>query len=77
MTNAAMIREALDKAKLYEAKIEAAGDDASKLPAYDQKSQALLPLINKEIPLKAHAHQANDICTALRIAREYDVDITL
>ena len=77
MTNAAMIREALDKAKLYQAKIKAAGDDASKLPAYDQKSQALLPLINKEIPLKAHAHQANDICTALRIAKEYDLDVTL
>lgn len=53
------------------------GDDASKLPAYDQKSEALIPVLNKEIPLKAHAHQANDLCTALRIAREFDLDITL
>lgn len=77
MTNASKLREALDKAKLYKAKIDAAGDDASKLPAYDQKSAALIPVLNKEIPLKAHAHQANDLCTALRIAREYGLDITL
>ena len=63
MTNAAKIREALNKAKVYKAKIEAAGDDASKLPAYDQKSEALIPVLNHEIPLKAHAHQANDIFT--------------
>lgn len=48
-----------------------------RLPAYDQKSEALIPVLNKEIPLKAHAHQANDLCTALRIAREFDLDITL
>ena len=77
MTNAAKIREALNKAKFYKAKIEAAGDDASKLPAYDQKSEALIPVLNHEIPLKAHAHQANDIFTAIRIAKEFGVGLTL
>lgn len=77
MTNAAKIREALNKAKIYKAKIEAAGDDASKLPAYDQKSEALIPVLNHEIPLKAHAHQANDIFTAIRIAKEFGVGLTL
>ncbi len=77
MTNAALIREALKKAELYKKKLDAAGDDASKLPAYDQKSEALIPVLNREIPLKAHAHQANDILTAVRIAREFDVDVTL
>ena len=77
MTNAAKIREALNKAKFYKAKIEAAGDDASKLPAYDQKSEALIPVLNREIPLKAHAHQANDIFTAIRIAKEFGVGLTL
>ncbi len=77
MTNAAKIREALNKAKVYKAKIEAAGDDASKLPAYDQKSEALIPVLNHEIPLKAHAHQANDIFTAIRIAKEFCVGLTL
>jgi len=75
MTNAAKIREALNKAKVYKAKIEAAGDDASKLPAYDQKSEALIPVLNHEIPLKAH--EANDIFTAIRIAKEFGVGLTL
>ncbi|MBQ5698528.1 MAG: amidohydrolase, partial [Lachnospiraceae bacterium] len=58
MTSAANLRNALKKAALYKAKVEAAGDDVSKLPAYDEKSAALIPVLNKEMPLKAHAHQA-------------------
>ena len=77
MTNASMIRGALSHAKLYKAKKEAAGDDISKLPSYDQKAEALIPVLNHEIPLKAHAHQANDICTAIRIAKEFGIDLTL
>lgn len=77
MTNAALIRQVLNKALQYQAKKEAAGDDASKMPAYDDKCEALLPVLNHEIPLKAHAHQANDFFTALRIAKEFDLDITL
>lgn len=77
MTTAANLRNALKKAQLYKAKVEAAGDDVSKLPAFEEKSDALIPVLNKEIPLKAHAHQANDLLTALRIAKEFDVNITL
>lgn len=77
MTNAAVIRNILKKAQIYMEKLDAAGGDKSKYPAYDQKLEALLPVLRREIPLKAHVHQANDIFTALRIAREFDVDITL
>lgn len=77
MTTAALIRDALSKASLYLKKKEAAGDDISKQPAYDQKSEALIPVLKKEIPLKAHAHQANDLFTAVRIAKEFDLDLTL
>lgn len=77
MGTAAVIREALMKAKRYLAAIEQAGDDASKLPALDMQSEALLPVLRKEMPLKAHAHRADDIFTAIRVAREFDVDITL
>ena len=49
----------------------------SKLPSYDQKSEALIPVLNRQIPLKAHAHQANDIFTAIRIAKEFGVGLTL
>ena len=77
MGTAAVIREALMKAKRYLAAIERAGDDAIKLPALDMQSEALLPVLRKEIPLKAHAHRADDIFTAIRVAREFDVNITL
>jgi imidazolonepropionase-like amidohydrolase len=77
MTTAADLRIALKKAQLYKAKIEAAGDDVSKLPAYDEKSAALIPVLKKEMPLKAHAHQANDILSFVRIAKELDVEMTL
>ncbi len=77
MTTAALLRDSLKKAQLYKAKVEAAGDDVSKLPAYDEKAAALVPVLEHKMPLKAHAHQANDILTALRIAKEMNVDITL
>ena len=37
--------------------------DFSKMPAYDAKMEALLPVIRGEMPLKAHAHRADDIYT--------------
>lgn len=43
----------------------------------DLDLEAWEPVLKKEIPLKAHAHRADDICTALRIAKEFEVDITI
>ncbi len=77
MSTAAILRRALFEAKDYKARKDAAAGDAAKMPKFDMKMEALLPVLEKKIPLKAHAHQANDIFTALRIAREFDVDITL
>jgi imidazolonepropionase-like amidohydrolase len=39
--------------------------------------EALIPVIDKKIPIKAHCHRADDILTAIRIAKEFDVEITL
>jgi len=77
MAIAAELREALFKAKEYRSKMEAAKDDPSKKPGFDMKMEALLPVITKKIPLKAHAHRADDILTAIRIAKEFDVRLTL
>ena len=77
MSTAYKLREMLFKAKEYQAKLEAAGDDLTKKPAFDMKMEALLPVLRKEMPLKAHAHATDDIFTALRIAKEFDVKITL
>ena len=77
MTTAALLREMLFKAREYMEKQEAAGEDTSKRPAFDMKMEALIPVLKREIPLKAHAHAAEDLFTALRIAKEFNVRITL
>lgn len=77
MSTAAKLREILFKTQEYDAKIKAAGDDVTKKPPFDFKLEAMLPVIRREIPLKAHAHRADDMFTALRIAKEFDVRITL
>ncbi len=77
MTTAANLRNALFKAREYMERKEAAGEDVLKRPAFDMKLEALIPVLKGEIPLKAHAHRADDICTAIRIAKEFGVKLTL
>ena len=72
MATAALLRELLFKARNY-----AEAKDAGKEPNFDMKLEAMIPVIKKEIPLKAHAHRADDIFTAIRIAKEFDVNLTL
>ena len=72
MATASLLRELLFKTKNYlEAK------EAGKDPAFNMKLEAMIPVIKKEIPLKAHAHRADDIFTAIRIAKEFGVGLTL
>lgn len=77
MAIASEFRATLAKAFEYKEKLEAAKEDPTKKPAFDFKMLALQPVINKEIPLKAHAHRADDILTAIRIAKEFDLKLTL
>lgn len=77
MATAAILRETLSKAKAYESKLEVAKEDSSKKPDVDFKMEALLPVIRREKPLKAHAHRADDILTSIRIAKEFGVKLTL
>ena len=77
MSTASVIRNMLFKAREYLYKKEMAGDDIFKQPAFDFKCEAMIPVLKKEIPLKIHAHQANDILTAIRLAREFDVNLTI
>lgn len=72
MATASILRETLFKAREYMEKKEA-GDK----PSFDMKLEAMIPVLKKEIPLKAHAHRADDIFTSIRIAKEFDLDITL
>lgn len=72
MTTAGKLREMLLRAKDYRRRMEEGRD-----PAFDMKMEALLPVLTGEMPLKAHAHQLNDLFTAIRIAKEFDVKLTL
>lgn len=77
MSTAAKLRDMLFRAQEHMRKIDAAGNDESKLPAFNLQLHALLPVMRGQIPLKAHAHQANDMLTAVRIAKEFGVKLTL
>lgn len=77
MTTAAKLRQILFEARDYLLRKEAAGDDITKQPKFDMKLEALIPVLKKEIPLKAHAHRSDDIMTALRIAKEFGLNITI
>lgn len=77
MSTAAKLRETLYQAKEYLEKLNSAGDDLSKRPGFNMKLEALIPVLNREIPLKAHAHRADDIFTAIRIAKEFNLKLTL
>ena len=78
MTTAAKLRDTLAKAREYMEKVDAAAKDSScKKPDFNFKLHSLLPVMRREIPLKAHAHQANDLFTAIRIAKEFNVKLTL
>ena len=72
MGTAALLRETLFKAKRY---LEDKEND--KNPGFDMKLEAMIPVLKGEIPLKAHAHRADDILTSIRIAKEFGVKITL
>ena len=77
MATAALLRELLFKARNYAKAKDAAANGGGAEPAFDMKLEAMIPVIKKEIPLKAHAHRADDIFTAIRIAKEFDVGLTL
>lgn len=77
MATAAILRENLIKAKNYVEKQEAFKNGNAKAPDFDMKLEALAKVIRKEIPLKSHAHRADDILTAIRIAKEFDLDLSL
>ncbi len=73
MATAFLIREALRDAAEYKARLEKYNADPQNedKPEFDLKSEALLPVLRREIPLFAHAHRADDIFTAIRIAKEF------
>lgn len=76
MAIAAMLREALNKARDYLNEKQAA-QKAGRSFKMDYQQEAYLPVLRGEIPLKAHVHRADDILTAIRIAKEFGLKMTL
>lgn len=78
MATASIIREQLNKAKRYEEELQAAAKDPElEEPEYDAKCEALIPLFRKEIKAHFHAHRCDDIFTAIRIAKEFDLEYVI
>lgn len=79
MGTIALIRETLYKAKEYQKALKKyrKNKEENERPEYDIKLEALLPVIKKEIPVKIHAHRADDICSAIRLKKEFDINVTI
>lgn len=72
MNIAALLRNLLFKTKEYMIKKE----KGQEVP-FHMQYEAMIPVLKKEMPLKCHAHRSDDILTVLRIAKEFDLDVTL
>ncbi len=78
MATAALIREHLKKAERYAKELaRAEREEDYDPPEYDAKSEALLPVIKGELKAFFHVHRADDICTAIRIAKEFHLNYLL
>ncbi len=66
---ASLIREELFRARQYFSQNQSGNEDF-RLECYKE-------LFEKKIPLKAHVHRTDDILTAIRIAKEFDLELTL
>ncbi|MCC0644246.1 MULTISPECIES: amidohydrolase [unclassified Clostridioides] len=80
MAIASLLRENLKKAEEYLEEVdlyESHDDEDCEKPEYDIKMESLIPVLRGEIPFKAHAHRADDMFTAIRIAKEFNLKLTL
>lgn len=74
---AALLRKTLVEGQNYLARIERAKGDPEKMPERDLGMEAVARVLRREMPLRAHAHRADDMMTAIRIAEEFNVLLSL
>jgi imidazolonepropionase-like amidohydrolase len=77
MATAAVLRENLVKAQNYMRKLELGTEDPSKMPERDLRMEPLVKVLKGELPIRAHAHRADDIMTAIRIADEFKLRLVV
>ncbi len=77
MATAALLRENLVKAGNYMKKLELAKEEPGKAPERDLRMESIVEVLKGNIPIRAHAHRADDIMTAVRIAEEFNLKIVI
>jgi imidazolonepropionase-like amidohydrolase len=78
MGTVALIREALIEAQTYlEKQARAEADPDEELPGEDLKMESLALTLRRQVPVRIHAHRADDILSALRLAQEFDLDVAV
>ncbi len=75
--SAFLVREQYIKAREYQLKIAAAGNDASKLPPRDLNLEALVEAMQGKRIVHHHTHRHDDIVTVLRLAQEFGLSVVL
>ena len=79
MGTMALIRELFIKSQEYLRQLEEYEENSedNEKPDFDMKLEAMIPVLRREIPVKIHAHRADDICSAIRIGKEFNIDVTI
>ena len=79
MATVALMREILEETGEYAQKLKRyeENSDEEEKPDFDIKKEALLPVLKGELPVKAHAHRADDILTAIKLSKRYGFHLTL
>ena len=67
-----VIREAFAQAREYQNRKE-----QGQVVEFNAKWEALLPVLNRELPVSIHAHRSDDIMTAIRLGQEFDLDLRI
>jgi imidazolonepropionase-like amidohydrolase len=77
MGSAGFFREMFYKAQAYMKKQDAAREKGTEMPEYDVRLEPIVAALRKEVPVRIHAHRQDDIITAIRLAREFDFELTI
>jgi len=77
MATAAVLRDALSKARDYAQEKARKTADPNAVITRDLRWEALLPVLSGELALKIHAHRTDDILTAVRVANEFGLRYTI
>lgn len=74
---AALMRQSFVDAQNYARKVDRAKEAGEPGPDRDLRMEAIALSLARRVPMRAHAHRADDILTAIRIAEEFNLDLVV